>query len=524
MSRTDRLAIILSLLAIFLAALVTQYIFEGVPHLEDELAYVWQARLLAEGKFSIPSPPHPRSFLVPFVVDHEGQRFGKYPPSWPLVLSAGVLLGAREMVNPLLAGLGVWLTYLLGKRLFGQVTGLLAAGLTLTSPFFLLNSGSLLSHPLGLVLSAAFALLWLAGFAERESAPRWRYTFGAALVLGFLILARPFTAVGVALPFAVHGLYLFFSPGRSPQQRRQVRTHLLVFGGLGLALAGLVFLWQYRVTGDPFLNPYTLWWEYDRIGFGEGIGVVPGGHSLAIARINMRHSLNAGWRDLFGWAGYSWLFLPFGLLAAWKNWRGLLVGAVFPSLVFIHIFYWIGSELFGPRYYYEGLYSLTLFTALGFAWLAGWLKSPQVTSVVAQPSSDLGKAVHLFNHPKALLLRKTLVPALLILLVSYNLFTFLPGRLWEMHGLYGISRVDLQPFLTQEAQALTPALVIVHSEKWMSYGSLIELEDPRLTTPFIFAWSRGPAADQTLAEDFPERNIYHYYVDEPWFFYTAPKE
>ena len=238
----------------------------------------------------------------------------------------------------------------------------------------------------------------------------------------------------------------------------------------------------------------------------------------------MRHSLNAGWRDLFGWAGYSWLFLPFGLLAAWKNWRGLLVGAVFPSLVFIHIFYWIGSELFGPRYYYEGLYSLTLFTALGFAWLSGWLKSPQVTSVVSQPSSDLGKAVHLFNHPKALLLRKTLLPALLILLVSYNLFAFLPGRLWEMHGLYGISRAGLQPFLTQEAQALTPALVIVHSEKWMSYGSLIELEDPRLTTPFIFAWSRGPAADQTLAEDFPERNIYHYYVDEPWFFYTAPKE
>jgi 4-amino-4-deoxy-L-arabinose transferase-like glycosyltransferase len=506
MSRTDQLAVILSLLAIFLAALVTQFIFEGVPHLEDEVAYVWQARLLAEGKLSIPSPAHPRSFLVPFVVDYEGQRFGKYPPGWPLVLSAGVLLGAREMVNPLLAGLGVWLTYLLGKRLFGQVTGLLAAGLTLTSPFFLLNSGSLLSHPLGLVLSAAFTLLWLAGFADRESAPRWRYTIGAALVLGFLILARPFTAVGAALPFAIHGLYLFFSPGRAPEQRLQARTHLLAFGGLALVLAGLLFLWQYRVTGDPFLNPYTLWWEYDRVGFGEGIGVVPGGHRPEIARINLRHSLNAGWRDLFGWAGNSWLFLPFGLLAARKNWRGLLVGAVFPSLVFIHIFYWIGSELFGPRYYYEGLYSLTLLTALGISWLAGWLNNS------------------LFNHPKALLVRNYLVPAVLILLVYYNMFNFLPGRLWDMHGLYGISRADLQPFLTQEAQALTPALVIVHSEKWMSYGSLIELEDPRLTTPFIFAWSRSPEADQAVAADYPERNIYHYYVDEPGAFYTAPKD
>jgi hypothetical protein len=552
MSRLDQLAVILSLLAIFLAALVTQYIYEGVPHLEDEIAYAWQARLLAEGKLSIPAPFHPKSFLVPFVVDYEGQRFGKYPPGWPLVLSAGVWLGARQLVNPLLAGLGVWLTYLLGKRLFGQVSGLLAAGLTLISPFFLMNSGSLLSHPLGLVLSAGFALLWLAGFGRRETPPRWRYTLGAALVLGFLILARPFTAVGVALPFAAHGLYLLFSPGRAPEQRWQTRTHLLAFGGLALALAAVLFLWQYRVTGDPFLNPYTLWWEYDRVGFGEGIGVVPGGHRLEIARINTRFSLNAGWRDLFGWAGYSWLFLPFGLLAALKNWKGLLVGSVYPSLVFIHIFYWIGSELFGPRYYYEGLYSLTLFTALGVSWLAGWLKHPDEDAGASDPPPDVETAgsvalypvrlsglmervrfaysstsacvTSLFNHPKALLARKTLVPAVLILLVYYNLFTFLPDRLWEMHGLYGISRADLQPFLTQEAQALTPALVIVHSEKWMSYGALIELEDPRLTTPFIFAWSRGPAADQTLAEDFPERNIYHYYVDEPWIFYTAPKE
>jgi 4-amino-4-deoxy-L-arabinose transferase-like glycosyltransferase len=551
MSRTDQLAVLLSLLAIFLAALVTQHIFEGIPHLEDEVAYVWQARLLAEGKLSIPSPSHPRSFLVPFVVDYEGLRFGKYPPGWPLVLSVGVLLGARSLVNPLLAGLGVWLTYVLGKRLFGQVTGLLAAGLTLTSPFFLINSGSLLSHPLGLVLSAAFALLWLAGFGQREIPPRWRYTLGAALVLGFLILTRPFTAVGIALPFAAHGLYIFFFPGSSPEQRRQTRVHLLAFGGLALALAALIFLWQYRLTGDPFLNPYTLWWEYDRIGFGEGIGVVPGGHRPEIARINMRFSLNAGWRDLFGWAGYSWLFLPFGLLAALKNWRGLLVGAVFPSLVFIHIFYWIGSELFGPRYYYEGLYSLTLFTALGVAWLAGWLKNPGAEAAESDPPPQVApalpltrqagrlsrlrdlarrtllsassRAVRLFDHPKVLLARNILVPALLILLVYYNLFNFLPDRLWEMHGLYTISRADLQPFQTQEAQALTPALIVVHSEKWMSYGSLIELEDPRLTTPFIFAWSRGPDADQALVADFPERNIYHYYVDEPGAFYTAPK-
>jgi hypothetical protein len=129
-----------------------------------------------------------------------------------------------------------------------------------------------------------------------------------------------------------------------PAQRRQTRLHLLVFGALALALAGLHFLWQYRVTGDPFLNPYTLWWEYDKIGFGPGVGVTEDGHSLHIARINTRFSLRpAGATCSAGRAipGFS-AFRPAGLL---EKARGLLVGSVFPSLVFIHIFYWIGSEL-----------------------------------------------------------------------------------------------------------------------------------------------------------------------------------
>ena len=549
MSRIDQLAVALSTLAVIFAALVAHTIFENVPHLEDELAYVWQARLLADGALTIPSPPHEKSFLVPFVVDHNGQRFGKYPPGWPLVLSIGVALGVRHLVNPILAGLAIWLTYLLGKRVFGEITGLLAAALTVTSPFFLINSGSLLSHPLGLVLSAGFALLWLYAFGDSNAPRRWQYSAGAAIILGFLILARPFTALGVALPFALHGLYLFFFGSFTPSQRRKTRLHLLGFGLLTIALASLHFLWQYRVTGDPFLNPYTLWWEYDRVGFGPGIGVTDDGHSLHIARINTRSSLKAGWRDLFGWGTISWLFLPFGILASLRNLKGLLIGAVFPGLVFIHIFYWIGSELFGPRYYYEGLFSLTLFTALGAAWLSDWKTGPHPLNTGQGPPDDnstlqregdgglldrlyrrLSPAYKRFLGQPAILkqnadlhqVRRFLVPLSLVLLVSYNMLYFLPGRLWEMHDLYTISRSDLEPFLTQEAQKLTPALVIVHSDRWMSYGALIELEDPRLTTPFIFAWSRGPAADEALAADFPDRNVYHYYVEEPDKFYLDP--
>ena len=69
---------------------------------------------------------------------------------------------------------------------------------------------------------------------------------------------------------------------------------------------------------------------------------------------------------------YSWIFLPFGLWAARRNPKALLIGSVVISLVLVYMSYWIGATLFGPRYYYEGLFSLTLFSAAGIAWLAGW--------------------------------------------------------------------------------------------------------------------------------------------------------
>jgi len=135
----DILALFLALLGFLASALVTQRVFEGIPHIEDEIAYVWQAKVLADGQLKISSPSHPKSLLVPFVVDFQGERFGKYPPGWPALLSLAVQLELRAWINPLLAGLGVWLTYQLGKRHFSQVIGLLAAGLTVSSPFFLIK-------------------------------------------------------------------------------------------------------------------------------------------------------------------------------------------------------------------------------------------------------------------------------------------------------------------------------------------------------------------------------------------------
>lgn len=491
----------MAVLAVAAGYFIHTRIYESMPHIEDEMAYVWQAQAIAGGHLTLPSPPESKSFLIPFVIDYHGQRFGKYPLGWPVMLAVGEFFGHREWVNPLLSGLALWLIYLLVKRLLGEPAGVVAALLTLTSPFFLLNAGSLLSHPFGLVLSVAFTLAWLDAFVYHDFARPWLPVSVAAGTLALLALSRPLTAVCVALPFGLHGVWLLWRGGWT------TRKQVLAIGAVVLLLGSLHFAWQYAVTGDPTLNPYTLWWPYDKVGFGPGYGHSEGGHTLHQAWINTRFSLNVGAADLFGWYNLSWLFLPVGaaVLVYKRNGPALLVAALIPSLVILYMAYWIGSHLFGPRYYFEGLHAVVMVSAAGIAWLAGWPMR------VGEP----------FVRREGW--RRWLGPAMLALvavLVFASVRYYIPQRVYMLYNLYGVNRTALAPFETPEAQAMTPALIIVHTSKdWIEYGRLTTLQTPFLDTPFIFVISRGVRADQAVAAAFPNRTAYDYYPGkDPWKF------
>lgn len=496
MSRSDKVAFALSLLAILLSAWVAYGIYEGLAQLEDEYAYQWQAQTLVKGEIKIPSPPEPERFIVPFVIDFEGERFGKYPLGWPVMLSFGERVGLARLFNPLLAGLAVWLIYRLGQKLLGDKVGLLAGGLTMISPLFLTYTGSILSHTWGLVLSLSLALSWLDLTDEQSDIPGWLPTLIAGTSLGVLFLSRPWTAVGVALPFGIHGLILLV---RGPMQ---IRKRILSVGVIALLVSSLHLLWQFALTGDPLQNPYLLWWPYDRIGFGPGTGVVEGGNTLHQSWFNTQNSLRQTWQDLWGWGRYSWVLLLIGLWAGRRQPRLWLVVGVFPALVGVYLVYWVS----GPRYFYEGLYSLTLLGAIGLAWLFGWLP---------------GQGLSLNRrHPR---LWRGVILAGCVALLIFGTLPYTPTRISEIKARYGFSQAMLKPFRSPQAQNLTPALIVVHASRWADYGAYLNLEDPYLSTPFIFAWAL-PTEDtfSQLSASFPEHRMVHYYPDHPGEFYDSP--
>lgn len=493
MSRTDTLALMLALLAILLSAWVSYGVYEGLAQLEDEFAYQWQAQVTNQGDLKIPSPPEEHEFVIPFVIDHEGERFGKYPLGWPVMLSFGERLGWIRLVSPMLAGLAVWLSYRLGQKLLGDKVGLLAAGLTVISPLFLTYTGSILSHTWGLVLSLSVAVSWLDITDKHTEIPGWLPTLVSGISLGVLALSRPYTALGVAIPFAIHGII------QLARGSNIIRKRILAVGIITLLVGSIHFLWQFSLTGNPLQNPYLLWWPYDKVGFGPGIGLAENGHTLRQGWVHTKHSLMITWQDLWGWGRFSWVLLLIGLWAVRRKPWVWLIASVFPSLVLVYLAYWVS----GPRYFYEGLYSLTILGAAVIAWLAGWM-----------PEQEIGP-------PRQARIQQGMVLVGLALLLILGTLPYTPKRLFEIKNCYGFSQVDLEPFRTHEAQELPPALVIVHAEDWWDYGVYLHLQNPYLTSPFIFAWASSTEdLSETLMSYFPERTIYHYYPDQPGEFFT----
>jgi len=505
MKTVDWIAVLIVCLAVTGSALTSSLVFEEIAHLEDEFAYLWQAEIYSRGDLVIDSPEFSSSFLVPFVVDYHGQRFSKYPPGWPAVLSLGFHLGLKSWVNPLLAGLGVWLTYRLGKHLFEPRVGLLAALLTFLSPLYLIQSGTYLSHTWSLVLTLIFSLSWFEIVITGKVKSRvisWLGTASAGISLGLLVLTRPLTAIAVALPFGIYGLILIFKDNRSR------RLRILSVGITSLMIGALLLVWQKTLTGDYLTNPYTLWWSYDRLGFGPGIGVAPGGHNLQQAWWNTKHSLRSAASDLFGWLRFSWIFLPAGIWAGRKQWKIYPLAGILISVIGLYMLYWVGSWLLGARYYFEALPGAAVLTAVGITWLAFGSEKPRNES-----------------DSKWIKFRRLVVIGLTLVLICGNVFYYLPVRLGSLQGLYSIERSDQEPFLDLESRGLTPALVIVHSDDWMSYSSLAQTASPYLDSELIYAWNIGPRTDRALAQSYQDRrNIFYYYPDlDPWALSTTAR-
>ncbi|HVJ82569.1 MAG TPA: glycosyltransferase family 39 protein [Planctomycetia bacterium] len=100
---------------------------------------------------------------------------------------AGHRHDAARVVNCLLGTASIWLLYLIGARTFGSLAATWAAAVYACYPLAVMQSGELLSEPLGV-----FLFLWLVLTALRfDAAPSWRSAVATGVVLALGLLTRP---------------------------------------------------------------------------------------------------------------------------------------------------------------------------------------------------------------------------------------------------------------------------------------------------------------------------------------------
>lgn len=485
--RVDRWVITVAIAATAVSAILAYVAYDAHPHVPDEVIYLLHARYLADGMLAMPLPPVPAGFDLDLMQYEPTRWFSPVPPGWPMVLAVGVRLGIPWLVNPLLAGVAVVLTWLVAARLMDHRHARLTTLLLACSPWFLFMAMSLMTHTATLV----FALAATLGVAvARERGTSWP-ALGAGMAVGAVSLIRPLEGLIAAV------LLGFWSLGARGRRFRLAPSTALVIGTA--AVGGLVAPYNARMTGSARTFPINQYIDTryapgsNDLGFGanrglgwSGLDPFPG-HGVADVVVNS--ALNASQVDveLLGWpVGAVPLLLVPLLLAGRPARMEWYMVATIGAVVGAHAFYWYsGGPDFGARYWFLIIVPCCILAARGLATLDG--NRDGVT-----------------NRPAAIGIGLAL--ALTALLV------FVPWRAMGKYHHYRGMRPDIRELA--RASDFGRSLVLVRGARFPDYMSAAAYNpiDLRADVP-IYAWDATAAIRAALLNAYPDRTVW--IVDGP---------
>src|SRR5262245_51954690 len=163
----------------------------------DSTCYLGEARLFTQGTTHLDRPlaraaPWPNADWTFTPAGHVPSRVGRgllvpmCPPGLPLAMAAFETVGLSEfLVVPVLGALGVWLTFLVGRRIDRPLTAAAAAVLVACSPIFLYQ----IVQPMTDVPAMAWWMLAIALAFGMRAEPG--HPFCAGLATSMAVLTRP---------------------------------------------------------------------------------------------------------------------------------------------------------------------------------------------------------------------------------------------------------------------------------------------------------------------------------------------
>lgn len=472
-----------ALLTVVLASALAWLAFERLPHVEDEVAYLFQARTFAGGALTAPAPPDaalPGLDYYLLTVEN-GRWFAVTAPGWPAVLALGWLVGAPWLVNPLLAGFAVLLAAAITRRVAGRDQADLLALLMATSPWLIGGAATMMTHSLALTL--VLFSWWCVLRADDPGRRVWLQMLLAGAALGWVFTTRSLDGLVMGV---ITGIWVLFGPRGSIG-----RAAVYSLGCVATGSVALAYNWVF--TGSPLRGPLDTYlvqlWQggSNSYGFGPGIGPPGGwgtldiwpGHSPLEGIINTINNITELQFDMLGWSVGS-LLLVYAFLV-WQKPRlfDRAMLAVVAVVAVVMFFYWFaGTFYIGPRYWYLTAFPLLFLSVRGFE------------AITARLGTD-----------EAATLRLT---SLIWVLCLFGVMIFLPWRGVTKYYQFGTYHSSVRQ--AEEAGSFGNALVLVGPGG--DVGSALFLNDPwlREDRPVYLADRDGLDID-ALRKAFPGRPV-----------------
>ena len=269
---------IISILGLLLSVLLCGIYFQFSYFEPDTVSYLFQAKLFAEGKLSVPAPPEHGFSSSPHINVLNGKWYSKYPFGNALMLMFGVFINAPWLIPALATGGALLLLYLFVKEIYGKIhpgIAMIAAVLALVSPATLGMGSTWFSEPVSRFYLSLYLLTLLRTLNCKNDASllaRIGYPLLSGFALGYAFNTRPLSAVVFGVVGAGLTLYHLFTQWQHHHKMAQALLPTLKRLGFFfipfVVMLGVCMAWNTHFTGDPFMFTHTVAQPYDKIGFG----------------------------------------------------------------------------------------------------------------------------------------------------------------------------------------------------------------------------------------------------------------
>ena len=288
--------LIISILGVLLSIILSG-IYLNFSYFEpDTVSYLFQAKLFAKGKISVPVPPQTIDGEVtlepngtpmpeyglsssPHINMLNGKWYSKYPFGNALMLMFGVFINAPLLIPALATGGALLLLFLLLKETYGKPIALIAAVIALISPATAGMGSTWFSEP----VSRFYLTLFLFTLVRTlKGSGKIVYPLISGFALGYAFNTRPLSAIVFGVVgggFVLFHLYRprvlgkFAEVDTEDHENLPARGELIARLGIFLIpFALMVFVcmaWNSHFTGNPFTFTHTAAQPYDKVGFGK---------------------------------------------------------------------------------------------------------------------------------------------------------------------------------------------------------------------------------------------------------------